>query len=139
MRIRTALAVSLLSLGLFSSAGAYERTWSIPAETGVVGIEQAQLDPAWWVARQDAPDRVILDAQAIAAQNAKLMQLDDSMFDLDAFPATRSCGQGAAPRLPCGGRRPERPRSSRPPRKRPCGRRRPAGENRYFFLLDSQE
>ena len=88
MRLRTALAVSLLSLGLFSSAGAYQRTWSIPAETGVVGIEQAQLDPSWWVARQDAPDRVILDAQAIAAQNAKLMQLDDSMFDLDAFPAT---------------------------------------------------
>ena len=88
MRLRTALAVSLLSLGLFSSAGAYQRTWSIPAETGVVGIEQVQLDPSWWVARQDAPDRVILDAQAIAAQNAKLMQLDDSMFDLDAFPAT---------------------------------------------------
>jgi cell wall-associated NlpC family hydrolase len=88
MRLRTALAVSLLSFGLLSSAGAYERTWSIPAETGVVGIEPAQLEPSWWVARQGEPDRVILDSKAIATQNAKLMQLDDSMFDLDAFPAT---------------------------------------------------
>jgi len=88
MRIRSALAASLLSLGLLSSAGAFERSWSIPADTGVVGVEQAQLDPSWWVARQGQPDRVILDAQAIAAQNARLMQLDDSMFDLDALPVT---------------------------------------------------
>ena len=88
MRLRLALAACLLSLGLLSSVGAYERAWTIPADTGVVGIEQAQLEPGWWVAKQSQPDRVILDAQAIAAQNAKLMQLDDSMFDLDAFPAT---------------------------------------------------
>ena len=88
MRLRTTLALSLLSLGLLSSAGAYERAWTIPADTGVVGIEQAQLEPSWWVARQSEPDAVILDAQAIAAQNARLMQLDDSMFDLDAMPAT---------------------------------------------------
>jgi len=88
MRLRLALAASLLSLGLLPAAGAYERAWTIPADTGVVGIEQAQLEPGWWVAKQSQPDRVILDAQAIAAQNAKLMQLDDSMFDLDAFPAT---------------------------------------------------
>lgn len=88
MRLRTALFASLLSIGLLSSAHAYERNWSIPADTGVIGVEQAQLDPSWWVARQGQPDRVILDAQAIAAQNAKLMQLDDSMFDLDALPTS---------------------------------------------------
>lgn len=88
MRLRTVLFASLLSIGLLSSAHAYERNWSIPADTGVIGVEQTQLDPSWWVARQGQPDRVILDAQAIAAQNAKLMQLDDSMFDLDTLPAS---------------------------------------------------
>ncbi|MDR0181423.1 SH3 domain-containing protein [Lysobacter arvi] len=88
MRLRAAaLAASLLSLGLMSQAVAFERTWTIPAETGVIGIEPAQLDPAWWVARQPEPDRVVLDTEAIAAQNAKLMQLDRSMHDLDALPA----------------------------------------------------
>jgi len=96
MRLRTALFASLLSIGLLSSAYAYERNWSIPADTGVVGVEQAQLDPAWWVARQGEPDRVILDAQAIAAQNAKLMQLDDSMFDLDTLPASLDRARVAA-------------------------------------------
>ena len=93
MRLRPILAAcllssALLSTGLLSSADAYERAWTIPADTGVVGVEQAQLDPAWWVERQTEPDRVILDAQAIAAQNAKLMQLDRSMHDLDALPSS---------------------------------------------------
>ena len=96
MRLRTVLFASLLSIGLLSSAHAYERNWTIPADTGVVGVEQAQLDPSWWVARQGQPDRVILDAQAIAAQNAKLMQLDDSMFDLDALPASLERARVAA-------------------------------------------
>lgn len=61
------LAAPLLAVALFVPAGAYEKSWTIPAETGVVGIEPAQLDPAWWVARQAQPDRVILDAPAIQA------------------------------------------------------------------------
>ncbi|WP_396615225.1 SH3 domain-containing protein [Lysobacter soli] len=96
MRLRTVLFASLFSIGLLSSAHAYERNWTISADTGVVGVEQAQLDPSWWVARQGQPDRVILDAQAIAAQNAKLMQLDDSMFDLDALPASLERARVAA-------------------------------------------
>ena len=96
MRLRTSFLACLLSLGLFATAGAYERTWVVPPETGVVGIERAQLDPAWWVARQSQPDRVILDSQAIAAQNAKLMQLDDSLFDLDALQATLDRARVAA-------------------------------------------
>lgn len=96
MRILLHLAAPLLSLGLLSSAGAYERTWTVPADTGVIGVERSQLDPAWWVARQPDPDRVILDPQAIAAQNAKLMQLDRSMHDLAALPQTLERKQVAA-------------------------------------------
>ncbi len=88
MPLRLLLAASLLWLGLLPPAGAFERAWTVPVDTGVVGIERAQLDPAWWVARQPAPDRMILDAQAIAAQNAKLMQVDGSMHDLAELPKT---------------------------------------------------
>lgn len=96
MRILPHLATLLLSLGLLSSAGAYERGWNVPADTGVIGVERSQLDPAWWVTLQPEPDRVILDPQAIAAQNAKLMQLDRSMHDLAALPKTLERKQVAA-------------------------------------------
>ena len=60
---------------------------SIPA-SGVLGVGGAQLTPAFWVGLQAQPDRVILDRAAIAAQNARLLQLDPSMHDLHALPAT---------------------------------------------------
>lgn len=56
---------------------------------GVVGMTEAQLSPDFWVGKLKQPDRVIMDAQAIAAQNEKLFRLDDSMNDLSALPATR--------------------------------------------------
>lgn len=59
----------------------------IPAH-GVVGISEPQLAADFWVARLDQPDRVVLDAAAIAAQNEKLMRLDPSMNDLAALPAS---------------------------------------------------
>lgn len=83
-----ALAGATLALALLSAAHAEAPAWRVPAETGIVGVEQAQLDPAWWIARQPDADRVILDTQAIAAQNTRLMQLDRSMHDLRALPAT---------------------------------------------------
>lgn len=87
-RFSAVLAVAALALALNASAHAGDTAWRVPAQTGIVGVELAQLDPAWWVARQNDADRVILDAQAIAAQNARLMQLDRSMHDLQALPAT---------------------------------------------------
>ncbi|MGP1665196.1 MAG: C40 family peptidase, partial [Rhodanobacter sp.] len=53
---------------------------------GVLGVNDAQLDPDFWVARQTQPDQLILDRAAIAAQNAALLQLDPSMHDLRALP-----------------------------------------------------
>jgi cell wall-associated NlpC family hydrolase len=52
----------------------------------VVGIGDAQLSADFWVARLDQPDRVVLDAAAIAAQNEKLLRTDPSMNDLAALP-----------------------------------------------------
>ncbi|WP_158987688.1 SH3 domain-containing protein [Lysobacter panacisoli] len=83
--IATLAALAFLSFAT-PQAAAFERAWTVP-DTGVVGVERAQLDPAFWVQRQADADRVVMDAAAIAAQNAKLMQLDRSMHDLQALPA----------------------------------------------------
>lgn len=56
--------------------------------SGVLGVGDAQLTPAFWISLQAQPDRPILDRAAIAAQNAKLLRLDPSMHDLAALPAT---------------------------------------------------
>jgi len=65
---------------------------AVPA-SGVIGIEPAHLSPEFWVARADRPDTVVMDRTAIAAQNAKLMQLDDSMHDLQQMPTTLTRAQ----------------------------------------------
>ena len=54
---------------------------------GVDGVEARHLDPAFWVARANAADRVYLDADAVAAQNARLERLDPTMHDLERLPA----------------------------------------------------
>ena len=81
---------SLLTLA-FAAAPAPAReapaTLTVPP-SGVLGVGEAQLTPAFWIGLQAQPDRVILDPAAIAAQNAKLLQLDPSMHDLRALPPT---------------------------------------------------
>jgi cell wall-associated NlpC family hydrolase len=54
--------------------------------SGVLGVGEAQLTPAFWIGLQAEPDRVIMDRAAIEAQNARLLQVDPSMHDLRALP-----------------------------------------------------
>ena len=61
------------------------RASPIPAH-GVIGVEEAQLSADYWIKRLVDADRLILDAPAIAAQNAEVMQTDPSMHDLAALP-----------------------------------------------------
>ncbi|HSD16871.1 MAG TPA: SH3 domain-containing protein [Thermomonas sp.] len=56
--------------------------------SGVVGMQDAYFAPEFWIARQQAPDQVLMTAAAIQAQNRRLLQLDDSMHDLAALPPT---------------------------------------------------
>lgn len=64
------------------------REWQVPAATGVIGVETTQLDPQYWIARQGGDaDRVVLDATAVAKQNARLHALDRSLYDVGALPA----------------------------------------------------
>jgi hypothetical protein len=54
----------------------------------VVGVRQQQLTPEFWIARESSASRVVLDTKAIAAQNARLLQLDSSVHDLEKLPST---------------------------------------------------
>lgn len=90
MRLPLTLALALCLAGTASlPLAAREKAWTIPA-TGVIGVDEAKLDPAFWVALLDQgqpgdADRVVLDSEAIAAQNARLHQLDKSIHDLQAL------------------------------------------------------
>ncbi|WP_426690248.1 SH3 domain-containing protein [Rhodanobacter ginsengiterrae] len=84
------LAVSVLALALTGAplqARDADAALAIPP-SGVLGVGDAQLTPAFWIGLQPQPDLVILDGAAIAAQNAKLLHVDPSMHDLHALPAT---------------------------------------------------
>ena len=80
-----------LALALASTATAREpasHTLPVPA-SGVVGVEDAQLDPAFWIARLGADaDRVLLDPQQVSAANTRMQTADKTLFDLAALPAT---------------------------------------------------
>lgn len=54
--------------------------------SGVPGVGEAQLAPAFWIGLLHDADRVVLDRAAIDAQNAKLLRTDPSMHDLRALP-----------------------------------------------------
>lgn len=79
------LLACLLAWSGAASADA-ARTWPVPPH-GVVAVEEAQLDPAYWVRRLGADaDTAYLDPGAIAALNARLVAEDDSVRDMAAFP-----------------------------------------------------
>ncbi|HEY5970795.1 MAG TPA: SH3 domain-containing protein [Pseudoxanthomonas sp.] len=92
MRIHRSLVLAA-ALMLGGACGAQERArklpppaaGSIPAH-GVIGMTDAQLSADFWVGRLEQPDRIVMQPDAIAAQNEKLLRLDDSMNDLRALP-----------------------------------------------------
>jgi len=78
--ILIAVAVSL------AACASAPRAPEIPAH-GVIGVTEARLDPDYWIKR-GAGSRLVLDTDAIEAQNAKLKQLDKSIHDIEAIPGT---------------------------------------------------
>ncbi|WP_394539673.1 SH3 domain-containing protein [Lysobacter enzymogenes] len=70
-----------------TAASAAGRDRGVPA-TGVIGIEEGQLNADYWIRQQRKPDAVILDGRAIARQNARLAELDASVHDIERLPAT---------------------------------------------------
>ena len=53
-----------------------------------LGVTPAQLAPGYWIRKLQAPDRVLMDAAAIEAQNARLRAQDPSWHDIEALPST---------------------------------------------------
>lgn len=64
----------------------------VPAHA-VIGVDAAQLTPAYWVARAASPNRVVLDERAISTQNERLQKIDPSLHDIRALPAQLSGAQ----------------------------------------------
>jgi hypothetical protein len=77
------IAIAVSSLAACASA---PREPEIPAH-GVIGVTEAHLDPEFWI-RRGGGSRLVLDEAAIEAQNAKLIQLDKSVHDIEALPRT---------------------------------------------------
>jgi cell wall-associated NlpC family hydrolase len=63
--------------------------------SGVIGMQDAYFAPEFWIARAQAADQVLMTPAAIQARNARLLQVDDSMHDLSALPATLDRAQVA--------------------------------------------
>ncbi|MEJ7747017.1 MAG: SH3 domain-containing protein, partial [Luteimonas sp.] len=88
------LTTALLLLSACASTpptadAAADAAHSIATDTrGVPGITSEQLEPDYWIRRQTQAEAVVLDEAAIAAQNLRLQQTDDSVHDIEALPAT---------------------------------------------------
>lgn len=55
---------------------------------GVAGVQEKQLDPDFWIAQATSADKLVMDANAIADQNSRLREVDDSVTDLAQIPST---------------------------------------------------
>src|SRR5688500_2868127 len=51
----------------------------------VIGVRDAHLDPLYWIRRERSAQALVLDRDAIAAQNERLERLDPSVRDIEAF------------------------------------------------------
>ena len=92
--MRILLSSVLLALLLAAPLHAREDVSSLPVPpSGVLGVGEAQLTPAFWIGLQPQPDRQILSRQQIEAQNAALFAQDKSMHQLRKLPARLSGAQ----------------------------------------------
>jgi cell wall-associated NlpC family hydrolase len=93
--MRTTVSVALLALLLtVPPLHAREQASTLPVPpSGVLGVGEAQLTPAFWIGLQPQPDKVILDRSQIQAQNEALFARDGSMHELRKLPATLSAAQ----------------------------------------------
>lgn len=56
--------------------------------SAVVGIDDEHLSPDFWIRRDSNARKLVLDTRAITAQNDRLRQLDPSVHNIEALPAT---------------------------------------------------
>src|SRR4249919_1202344 len=87
---KTALSL-LLFAGLAPTLGYADTRLAAPPPVlpahGIPGVTDEMFAPAFWIWRLQDADTPVLDAAAIAAQNARLMATDPSMHRLEDFGA----------------------------------------------------
>ena len=88
-RLRT-LILMVVVLACSTSLHALEGGVPVAATSAAeaIHVDDALLSPDFWTGRLHRPDRVGLDATAIAAHNAALMRQDTTVHDLRATPGT---------------------------------------------------
>jgi cell wall-associated NlpC family hydrolase len=89
MPVRGLMCAMLASVLLTSCASQSSRPTSAPTADpphAVVGVRANQLSAEHWIARAPAASRTVLDRKTIAAQNARLVELDASVHDVESFP-----------------------------------------------------
>jgi len=79
--------IYMAALGFLAACTSQPSRLDIPAHA-VVGVSDAQLRPEFWIAREPNAKKIVLDSKAIADQNARLMQIDPSVHDLEKFSST---------------------------------------------------
>ncbi|AXA84227.1 NlpC-P60 family protein [Lysobacter oculi] len=88
--IRHAAAGLLIGLVVAGCAGTPTRPQAVAdaqaARPVIPYVDSAQQTAAHWIARAAAPDRPMLDAAAVAAQNGRLLAEDPSVHDVAAAP-----------------------------------------------------
>lgn len=87
--LSSALVAAVLAVGLAASPAlaARDSTLQLPVPAhGVIGVDDAKLAPGYWVERLDAPDAPLVAPAEIAERNARLLQVDGSMYDLSTWP-----------------------------------------------------
>ena len=103
---------TLLCLIAFAAAPSHAAlpaaTYQVPAH-GVIGIDDAHLSPRFWIERLPKPEVVLLGTDAIAAQNERLLRLDNSMYDLRSLPGVLTRAQVAG-WITASSQRPRQPR-----------------------------
>ncbi|HQX91735.1 MAG TPA: NlpC/P60 family protein [Thermomonas sp.] len=88
------LLVAALLLAIVPAAARTPSASPLPLPaSGVIGVQDAQLSPAFWLARTLQPAQVLLTPQQIEARNARLLRDDPSMHDLTALPASLTGAQ----------------------------------------------
>jgi hypothetical protein len=81
------LSYAVIACSFLASCANQSPPPAIPAHA-VVGVQQEQLTPSFWIARDSNSSKVVLDKSAIAAQNSRLYKIDSSVHDLAAMPPT---------------------------------------------------
>lgn len=65
----------------------------VGAPLGVIGVEPSHLTADYWARRAARANAVVLDTAAIARQNQRLIQTDESVQDLERVPTTLVAAQ----------------------------------------------